>query len=554
MIIVACLVTVDLSGQVRRRRTGTEVNNNENPNTAIRRPSTNTNTATNSNATYKSIDDYLRSSEYRSRENGSATVEGPSSDFEKLPTLIVNSEGAFELKKEQISSTRNTQDIFALNTSMIYPGNLIHVNSKLAEGKPQEVSLQKGKVKLSIDFNLGKGISSSATVDIDLGSVRQQIFNWLNSTQPDYRGKFDASMTQNYYTSEAHMAADLKVNASYLQNSCNVSLKTSSDNMKVVSVQNYTQNFYTVQASINSEMAQHFGPNVTAAQVKNEVQSYGPIAMITSVTYGRRAYRFREYVSSNFTFNGDEKVKISTGGVNVDTQSTQNVTNSSKSNKLWGFVQGGNHGDGDILSETEANDTNMAATLGKDTKVSATNPGCILFYSLTFLSSRTQIQTQFTDRFTDVKYVPCPKSITFEVHKPASQLAGTSIKYRVDYKVLHITSRDRNGNPTGYEIWDSPKYKGTKDGYTDYMEISFSQGEGQRTRTIPTKDCPDNQNCFIYGAMPYQLRMNRRAGGGYSTQEEGYLDSSINYYKIYVEGSNYAGKNTKIGSKSTGKN
>lgn len=500
------------------------------------------------------IADYFHSTEMANLENSKATIPGATTTLEELPKIIVNSEGAFVIQTKEVSDQKNSNELFAQNMSVVYPGNLIHVNSQLPSGKPQEVSLPKGKVNLSIKYNLGGGNSTSATVSISQGVVRQQIYNWLNSASAGYSGSVDASSTQKYYTSTSHMAADLNVSVDYLKNSCKVNLKTSSDEMKVVSVQNFCQNFYTVEAEIDADPAKHFGSGVTVAQIKSEIAKYGPIGMITSVTYGRRAYRFREFVSTNFTFKGDESIKANVAGVSASASSTQEVTNSSKTNNIWVFVQGGNQGDGSVFSGDDAeNDSNLGKKMSANTKVSSNNPGTILYYSVMFLGNHVQAETVMTDRYYETKYVPCPKYISFEIKKDASQVGGSKISFWVHYKALRITKLDNRGKPVAYEILEKPAISGALPGYVDFGASDFQMGKTRETKTIPTKDCPDKDACYIYGPVYYQLKMNRSAGRSMEIPEEGYINVGGNKAYIYIGGSNYAGSTVYIKDKSTGK-
>lgn len=532
----------------------------------INRSTTSTTTTNNNNTTqhYATVADYLRSTEYRSKERASALVEATSERLQKLPDVIANSEGVFRLINTKQDGSSTSEELFGTDESIIFPGNLLYVNKQMADGNPDPCAFATGQVRITIDLNLGAGTSISAVVPNDYASVKQQIFNWLNAKTEKSFGNLDSEGGTHYYSNSSHMAVDLKVSASYLKNKAKVNMNTQSNELKIVAVENFTQKYYTVTAQvINNDPSTLIGKGTSVNEVINGVNANGPIGMILNVSYGRRAYRFREYTSNDFTFNGDESVNVNAGGAQVSVASTQNVTNSSKCSRFWGYVQGGKHSDKEIFNNTDANNGNsdFMKAMTKATEITASNPGVALNYTVRFVSSQGLAQKHVTNEYYKTEYVPCPKWITIEMHKDASQVAQSSIELRFNYQVIHVT-KNSDGKITSYEIWNSPRSKDDSilPGYVDYTRRNFDQGETRITRTIPTNDVPDKENCYIYGNLYWTLRGNHRSGQSWTTWDDGYMspmsiptENGRKIVRMYIDGSNYGSKNPYIHSKSTGR-
>ena len=525
-----------------------------------------TSTTVSSNAS--DIKTYLSNSEYRSKENAKALVQCTSEALKELPEIIVNSEGAFKLEKKERKNTINSESFFGADPGVVFPGNLVFVNTKLADGDPLPCRFTPGKVRLTINKSVPDS-QSFADVTNDYSHVHQQIVNWLKS-MGESDGSYDAEVKTSYYSSDSHMATDLEVSASYLNNKAKVDMSTSTDELKIIAVENFSQNFYTVSAeAINSDPTTLFGSNVKASEIRTRVNENGPIGIISSVTYGRRAYRFREYHSKDFTFKGDESLEVSVGGGSGSIASTQNVTNSSKTSKFWAFVQSGNQTDKEIFNNNDAKDGNSDFTkaLNKNSKYSSANIGVPKNFTVRFIGNGDVAKRSSTDHYYDTEYIPCPKQIRIEIHKDADQVAGSSIQYKIQYKVIHVTKSKNNTGETvyKYEIWTTPhngKYASDTDsGYADFTRKNFSQGEERITRTIPTDDLEDYENCYIYDVLSWKLEGNHSSGQNWTRWDGGKLsvatlpDDPSGIGKriyVYINGSNYAKKNPYIHSKSTG--
>ena len=506
-----------------------------------------------------SLKDYLNSDEYRNMEKMDALIVD-SEPLAELPPIIVNDEGAFILTSKKVDMTEKagTDEFFSSSADedIIFPGRLVWINKSLANGDPVPCGFAPGRVNLTIRLNVGQGYSASAIVKNDYSSVHDQILKWLNIVGEREVG-FDANGKASYYSDKNHMAATLNVDADYLSNKCGVHLETTEDELKVISVENFSHTFYVVTAAkIDEDPSSLFGGSVTAGEVKKEVLRNGcPIGMVSSVSYGRRAYRFREFTSKDFTFKGDQSLDFSAGGFSFNSSATEDITSSSKYSNFWAFIQGGNPGDKEIFSDEEIGvnkSSSFMATMRKNSSFSANNPGVALYYTVRFLKNFGTAKRIVTNEYYETTYTPCPKTITFDIRKSANQVAGTSIEFWANYRVIHV-NRDKYGKIIDWDILTAPTTKGAEKaetGYVDYTHKVFKQGETSFKKTIPTKDVLDYENCYIYGKILYHLAGNYRSGQSWTKWEQNeYVPlSKINYdlpegpkIIVRIKGSNYAG-------------
>ena len=513
------------------------------PNTAAK-----TTGSTASKTTEQTVAQYLKSSAYLTLESAKALMKDPSGDGnpEQLPNIIVNNQGAFILDNRLVDDTEKDglDEFFAMDNSVIYPGQLVYINDNLSKGNPTPCNFATGTVTLTFETALPSDVVPYATVANDKAHVQEQINKWLAHYMPEFTG----GASTYYFNNTSHMAATLKCDASFLANKAKVNMSTSSDKMKIIKVEDYTQNFFTVSAQIDNDLSKHIGSATTTKQLQNAVSNYGPIGMITRVSYGRRAYRFREYTSDDFKFDGSESVSVSIGKASGSVSSTQNIDNSTKSSRFWSYIQGGNAGDQEIFNST--NDTNddtnqFMATLNK----TAYNPGLgvPLSYTVRFLGNGQAAKHMVTSKYYETEYTPCYKNVNVTIKKHATQVLASYMDLRIDYKVIHVI-KDAWGNVVSHEIWNYNKLTGknkAKNGFADYMHWSMDKGDTQKKRVLPTDDLPDPDNCYVMRDMKYELTYNNSAGGKHKSLENTFSLKSDDM-TIHIDGSNYAGKSLKV--------
>ena len=465
-----------------------------------------------------------------SKDNAAALTRTPLAD-EKLPSIIVNRSGeAYILENVTKKAEVSGEEMFAMPTSGIYPGALVYADKDLADGKPTLVGLSYGTVTLYLDFDNGKQAYKEGVIN-DAAHVREAIYELLRQNSGNYAPPINLNAKKTTYSSSAKMALDLNVSAKFLGSTANVDTHTSTTETSLVEVQDFTQAYYTVTAVQEPDKSKYFGDDITWAQIQQKINQNGPIAMINSVTYGRRAYKFYEYKTSDFNFTGSQSGSYS----GVSASAKEDITKSSKASKEWMYIKGGNSSMAkEILTGSEIN----AAAAG-NLEIGPNNQGVLLTYTASYLASGRHCTASTTASYNETAYIKCPHTVRWEI-KNRANAAGDCIKFKGMYNVIAVT-----GDATRGYSYRIIKGNGTgEDGYADYFENHYSNGT-QKTRTIPTNDIEKKgvriEDCYIYGPVHYTIRSQTAKGQKFHEDEAGYFDISSGSMKVYMNGSALAG-------------
>lgn len=452
------------------------------------RPATSTSSTSTDNDRTKAINDGF--DKRISSDNATAlTIAMPGE--EKMPAYIKTNSGALVLTRTPHKVNDQSSDIFAANLENIYPGALVFANSSLANGDPTLVGLAPGTVTVRVDFNTG-GSSRRENVPNTADKIQEAIQDILNkaSYAPPVNSNF-----KSYYTSSVQeMAADLKVSVSFLKASANVNTSVSSSSSTITEIQDYTQKYYTVSITQESDKSKYFGSNVTWNNISSKISSFNnaPIAIITSVTYGRRAYKFSDYETNAFKLKASE----SASGYGQSVSSAQDIAQNSESKKVWMYLSGGDaESAGKILTGSAINSA-ISSSLKYN---AATNQGIPLYYTVRFLASGQTATVKTTGSYTTVEYQEVPSRVTVTFRNNATHVAGAGLKMRLDYKVFTF-------NANGDRVYKS-KSKDVETGYTTYNEHHIGFGS-KKTFTL---DIGPGE--YLEGPIRFQCRCKTTSNG-----------------------------------------
>lgn len=487
-------------------------NNNNNNNTA---QNTNNSAAQTAQKNAKDINDVIN--RYNSFDK---KLETKYTKYEEpLPPYIISGDYAYQLVKKTHNLKNEasaTTDILAQDLSNIYPGAVIFANGDLADGNPRLVGLDPGKVTLSVDFNPGKGCASSVSDVTNTASevYDKGIYKILNGAKNypsiSYAHKY------KYASSINELTWSLKVDAKFLENTVNVNTNTTSKQSTVTEVDDWTQKYYTVKCNWESDASKYFGSNVTGPQVKAKIDKNGPIGIITSVTYGRRAYIFKDVTSSNFKFHGDESVNI----YGQSASSVQDIIKNAKDSSVWMWVAGSDAESSSMMLKGK----NLRNAMSKCLKYHPdTNQGTPLYYTVKILGTNKTVNVQPVGTYTTVEYIPMPKQVSCTFQNKAFVIAGGGLKMRIDYKVVKFDSKGNKIEVT--------KEKGVETGFTKWKEYEMDKGD-KRTFELDLKTGE-----FVDGPIRVQLRQKRHATGKWYNSVETKVYPKGKELKIVCDGS-----------------
>ena len=473
----------------------------------------------------------------KKNESPAALPKSPYSP-DKMPPWIVNESGdAFQLitVTKDVSSVSGPE-MFAADETAIFPGAVVFADQNLADGRPSLVGLPAGTADIFVEFNTGNP-TPSQQITLTKKEVSNYIWKVLNDADGAYAAPVNYNAKTHYCSSTSELCYSLGIDAKYLQNRVKIDTRTTNKETKIVVTQDFTQKFYTVSITPHdiTELYKYFGPNTTADMFKDRVGNRA-IAVINSVTYGRRAYYFESYKTEDMTFEGSQRLKLNAGAASVDSYGSEKIAKSSKTDDVFMFMLGGSTAPAQALLEGKT--VREAFAQEGALKINASNQGIPISYTAIFIASLNQVSAKPTGKYSETSYVKCPKFVNWEIKNTAPEAWKDCVKFRANYNAVVVTGNAQEGYKGTFL-----KGKGTspEGRYIDYIENKYSWGETIK-RTMPTKDITDNKvngekvsmdKCYIYGPVYYTIRYKKVAGGDWSGSDEGYFDASGG--KMYVE-------------------
>ena len=444
-------------------------------------------------ATKKPITEGFSDKSIRDMENLAAlTVPAPS--VANLPSVIQSNGKAFVLTRETHDARRSMDEVFATNYENIYPGAIIWANEALANGDPTLVGLPAGKVTLRVDFNTGNKSSKVTGVINTADEVQDAIYRLVQNA--NYRPSPSFNYKSFYSSSAEEMAVSMKANLGFLNNKANINTKYSKSETHVYKVEDYSQKYYTVSITQEADKSKYFGEKVIWGDILEALRSMDnqvPMAIITSVAYGRRAYKVYDYSSRDFKFSGSENVKL----YGQSLGSTQDIAENSETKNIWMYLDGGDvESSGSILKGDDIN-TAISTKLAYNP---SSNQGVPLWYTVRFLATGNTVTIKTTGEYTSYSYQELPTAISVTLRNNCTHVAGAGLKMRLDYRVFKF---DANGN----KIVIPAENTHVENGYTRYVEGNYGFGE-EKTFLLPLKNGE-----FIDGPIRFQVRCKTTSEG-----------------------------------------
>ena len=423
---------------------------------------------------------------YFSKMDNATSLTVPAISEANLPSVIQSNGKAYVLTKETHDAKNTAESFFATNYENIYPGAIVWADASLANGDPTLVGLSPGAVTLRVDFNTG-GSSRKTGIVNSADEVQEAIYSLVREAR--YRPAPSLNYKSFYSSSAEEMAVSMKANLNFLNNKANVTTNFSKSETHVYQVQDYTQRYYTVSVTQESDKSKYFGDDLPWSKVSAKLgeRNYSvPMAIITSVTYGRRAYKIYKYSSRNFKFSGDESVKM----YGQSLASSQEIAENSETKDIWLYLDGGDvESNGAILAGTSM-DQALSSNLAYNP---STSQGVPISYTVRFLATGKTATVSTTGSYTTYSYQELPTTINVTLRNNATHIAGAGLKMRLDYKVFKF---DANGNKVSVR----KENQDVEPNYTRYVEYNIGFGG---TKQFNLKLNPGE---FLDGTIRFQVR------------------------------------------------
>ena len=198
-----------------------------------------------------------------------------------------------EKVKKNLSSGR--ADVAINGNGDIFLGALFKANQDLLENKPQQISLDRSKGRISVDLPGMVGGDSYVDATPTVSGMQEGVNTLLNRWHEKYAGKNPAPARMQYESTSAYSMNQLKAKFGSDFEKVGVNLKIDFEAVnkgeKQIEVVDFKQVYYTANFDAPKNPSDVFASGVTVDQLKARgIDENTPPVYVSSVSYGRQMY------------------------------------------------------------------------------------------------------------------------------------------------------------------------------------------------------------------------------------------------------------------------
>ena len=198
-----------------------------------------------------------------------------------------------EKVKKNLSSGR--ADVAINGNGDIFLGALFKANQDLLENKPQQISLERSKGRISVDLPGMVGGDSYVDATPTVSGMQEGVNTLLNRWHEKYAAKNPAPARMQYESTSAYSMNQLKAKFGSDFEKVGVNLKIDFEAVnkgeKQIEVVDFKQVYYTANFDAPKNPSDVFAPEVTVDQLKARgIDENTPPVYVSSVSYGRQMY------------------------------------------------------------------------------------------------------------------------------------------------------------------------------------------------------------------------------------------------------------------------
>ena len=198
-----------------------------------------------------------------------------------------------EKVKKNLSSGH--ADVAINGNGDIFLGALFKANQDLLENKPQQISLDRSKGRISVDLPGMVGGDSYVDANPTASGMQEGVNTLLNRWHEKYAAKNPAPARMQYESTSAYSMNQLKAKFGSDFEKVGVNLKIDFEAVnkgeKQVEVVDFKQIYYTANFDAPKNPSDVFAPGVTVDQLKARgIDDKTPPVYVSSVSYGRQMY------------------------------------------------------------------------------------------------------------------------------------------------------------------------------------------------------------------------------------------------------------------------
>lgn len=199
------------------------------------------------------------------------------------------------VEKVKKSLSNGSADVAINGNGDIFLGALFKANQDLLENKPQQISLDRSKGRISVDLPGMVGGDSYVDAKPTASGMQEGVNTLLNRWHEKYATKNPAPARMQYESTSAYSMNQLKAKFGSDFEKVGVNLKIDFEAVnkgeKQVEVVDFKQIYYTANFDAPKNPSDVFAPGVTVDQLKARgIDEKTPPVYVSSVSYGRQMY------------------------------------------------------------------------------------------------------------------------------------------------------------------------------------------------------------------------------------------------------------------------
>ena len=199
------------------------------------------------------------------------------------------------VEKVKKNLSNGSADVAINGNGDIFLGALFKANQDLLENKPQQISLDRSKGRISVDLPGMVGGDSYVDANPTVSGMQEGVNTLLNRWHEKYAAKNPAPARMQYESTSAYSMNQLKAKFGSDFEKVGVNLKIDFEAVnkgeKQVEVVDFKQIYYTANFDASKNPSDVFAPGVTVDQLKTRgIDEKTPPVYVSSVSYGRQMY------------------------------------------------------------------------------------------------------------------------------------------------------------------------------------------------------------------------------------------------------------------------
>ena len=199
------------------------------------------------------------------------------------------------VEKVKKSLSNGSSDVAINSNGDIYLGALFKVNQDLLENKPQQISLDRSKGRISVDLPGMVGGDSYVDANPTVSGMQEGVNTLLNRWHEKYATKNATPARMQYESTSAYSMNQLKAKfgSDFEKVGANLKFDFEAVNKgeKQIEVVDFKQIYYTANFDAPKNPSDVFAPGVTVEQLKARgIDEKTPPVYVSSVSYGRQMY------------------------------------------------------------------------------------------------------------------------------------------------------------------------------------------------------------------------------------------------------------------------